>query len=685
MRTIKRCAKTIFIPLVIMMLFSLSFTGILYSEMNDKTDRLSQEQSSVFSPGYINASKQKTESIIGQLDPKKSFMDRIVENVQNRLSNKVAEDSTDRTQPELKKKTGGTGEETNAQDSRTDSAAASDQYDITIGSGSDSSKVYDGNRLMSEVIDGKRYVYAGFDNVGFNIQGRNNIRDAINRAYTLGGGNVIVKAGTYTTTYLTVKDGVNLYGGYNESGVRDIKNTPTVIVGGISASGIFSRPTEINGFTTNYLLLFQSSNVTLSNNTFNNFTGGARLTVALETPAVRIEGSSAVFKNNTFNGSRNVGIAVTNLYRTSEIISTNNNYNLNNVAIGLLGATNLSSTNDYFAGQAVTGNGASGPNISIINPATSPLTQTTTSLAKNTASTLDSRTTATYQSRPDEYNRSLDTLLTTRSGKELDANTIASIFKGLINSKEGILASNMGLQGNSQVEAIVLNALKEGALSVPIANIKESNREEMEVALRLAEILKNPTESQKVTLDSIESLLSDINKIEDGKSASPELKKASDDLLQMVASILLVQAIPDLFKEGDVANIKAIFTELNTTKNRIMLEYQDATKPYYSEIVKEMSKNMAILQLKNMLSNKMTKEQLEKLPPNELDKILEKLRQAKDKSLEEEYILQQEAKYRSLYIEPNKKMLEDNMKHMLEGFTKKLSGVLEGADETKKN
>ncbi len=665
--------------LIISLIFiSLAATDILYSEMNDKTDRLSQNQSNVFSPGYINAAKQKTESIIGQLDPKKSFMDRIVENVQNRLSNKVAEDSTDRTQPELKKKTGGTGEETNAQDSRTDSAAASDQYDIAIGSGSDSSKVYEGNRLISEVIDGKRYVYAGFDNVG-----KSTIQDAINVA--LAGDTVIVKAGTYINTrrYLTVKDGVNLYGGYSESGIRDIRNTPTVYAGIILAGGI-SRPTEINGFTISNLQILRSSNVTISNNTFSNFTGGAPNLIVLEHPAVRIEGSSAVLKNNTFNGLNSVGIIVTNLYRTSEIISTNNNYNIKNLAIGLLGATNLSSTNDYFAGQAVGGNGASGPNVSVTNPATSPLAQTTTSLTKSTTSTLDSRITTTYQSRLDEYSRSLDTLLTTRSGKELDANTIASIFKGLIKGKEGILASNMGLQGNPQVEAIVLNALKESALSVPIANIKESNREEMEIALRLAEILKNPTESQKMTLNSIESLLSDINKIEDGKSASPELQKASDELIQMVATVLLAQAIPDLFKEGDVTNIKAIFTELNTTKNRIMLEYQDATKPYYSEIVKEMSKNMAILQLKNMLSNKMTKEQLEKLPPNELDKILEKLRQAKDKSLEEEYILQQEAKYRSLYIEPNKKMLEDNMKHMLEGFTKRISGVLEGVKTDKK-
>jgi len=198
----------------------------------------------------------------------------------------------------------------------------------------------------------------------------------------------------------------------------------------------------------------------------------------------------------------------------------------------------------------------------------------------------------------------------------------------------------------------------------------------MKIASVLASIIRNPAEDQKLILDTMQSLLAETEKAVN-KSDSPELKKASDDLLQMVASILIAQAIPDLLNEGDVSNIKSIFAELNDKKGRIFLEYNDSTKPYYDNIVKEMSKNMSILQLKDILSGTMTKKELENMPRNELDKVLEKLRQAKDRSFEEEYILQQESKYRKAYIEPNKKVFEDKMKGMMKDFTGRLSKVLE--------
>jgi hypothetical protein len=90
---------------------------------------------------------------------------------------------------------------------------------------------------------------------------------------------------------------------------------------------------------------------------------------------------------------------------------------------------------------------------------------------------------------------------------------------------------------------------------------------------------------------------------------------------------------------------------------------------------------MAILQFKDIISNKMIRDELERIPRNELDKIMQKLRQSKDKSFEEEYILQQEAKYRKAYIEPNKKILEDNMKGMMNLFTQRLSKVLESTEK----
>jgi hypothetical protein len=73
----------------------------------------------------------------------------------------------------------------------------------------------------------------------------------------------------------------------------------------------------------------------------------------------------------------------------------------------------------------------------------------------------------------------------------------------------------------------------------------------------------------------------------------------------------------------------------------------------------------------------MSKDQLEKLPPSELDKILEKIKRQKDRSDAEVYILQQEAKYRKSYIDPSKQKLEADMKDMMRGFTQKINDTLQ--------
>ena len=212
---------------------------------------------------------------------------------------------------------------------------------------------------------------------------------------------------------------------------------------------------------------------------------------------------------------------------------------------------------------------------------------------------------------------------------------------------------------------------------------KHVSATDVETAIKLAGILHNPTEDQKGILDVIKSLLADMGKIQNEQTAkaNPELVKAQNDLLQAVANILLAQAVPGLLKQGDIANIRAIFSELDTQKNRVMLEYAKSTKPYYDSLLKDLSRNMAILQLKNILSGNMTKDELDKLPPSELDKILEKIKKLKDKSFEEEYILQQEAKYRKDYLDPNKKKLEDDMKDMMKDFTGKISDVLKNTDK----
>ena len=150
-------------------------------------------------------------------------------------------------------------------------------------------------------------------------------------------------------------------------------------------------------------------------------------------------------------------------------------------------------------------------------------------------------------------------------------------------------------------------------MAIPL--IGQDRVDQMSVALALANILKNTTADQKAILDAVESLLADMKNVQDKAGANPELNKAENDLLQMVASVLLAQGVPDLLKEGDIAGIKGIFRDLGQSKDKIMLDYALSIKPYYSNIVKELTTNLAMLQLKGMLSKKMTEEELKNLEP----------------------------------------------------------------------
>ena len=194
----------------------------------------------------------------------------------------------------------------------------------------------------------------------------------------------------------------------------------------------------------------------------------------------------------------------------------------------------------------------------------------------------------------------------------------------------------------------------------------------------LTKILGNPNEDQKTVLDAVKALLKDTNKEAEEAAAkgNPELKKAENDLLQAVANLLLAQAMPELIKKGDMAGIKTIFSDLDAAKTKLMNEYAKSTRPYYDNMLKDLARNLAMLQLKNILKPNMSKDELEKLPPSELDKILEKIKQQKDRAFEEEYLLQQEAKYRQTYIEPSKKNFETGVKEMLNDFTRKINSTL---------
>ncbi|MDO8535732.1 MAG: hypothetical protein Q7S30_01795, partial [Candidatus Omnitrophota bacterium] len=655
MKTIRTMSMYVLFTAIIMMGTSFMFVGLSYSDMKDKSDVLSNDQAGIFSPGYINAVKQRADSVINQQSKPKSLMENAIDYVKSKLSDKVKEEARYNPSPELKKKTSSRGENAQSTVKTAEVVSAPVKGDIKIGSGE--SQVLENGRVISEVIDGKRYVYAGFDKVG-----KESIQDAIEAANN--GDTVIVKMGEFTGSLwgtISGKDGVNLQGGYDEKGHRDMYGTQTVIN---DATIGLTGTVEISGFTIKGESYWAGigvgsySNVTIKNVTF---VGDSSLSV---------QGSRLIVQN---------GVLTTPNTMLANVISQNNNY-LGSWGIGSYDNVNVVSTNDYFAlGQDMMVE-SDRAILSVADTVYAPNLVTAEKPAfVNTALSNDSSSNnlLNFTQQMEIMNKEIiNRAFSEQSGSNtfMDSGKAASnALKGLQSNKNLISQSSTAPINQAMLVRLVRDALSESALSIPMGDV---GPQEMQLAMLLTNALKNPTEDQKQVLDAVTTLLKEVNK-QQQESDSSELKKAADDLLQMTAAVLIAQAIPDLLKEGDVANIKGVFSELNVTKNKIMLDYQKSTKPYYDEVIKELSKNMSILQVKNIISNNMTDEELAKLPRNEIDKIFEKLKQAKDKSFETEYLLQQESKYRKAYIDPNKKLLEEKMKAMMKEFTGRLSRSLE--------
>ena len=590
------------LKLLILMMMILPCTAYAY-EGSDNSDKLSNGSSSVFSPGYINAAKQKTEAIVGQLDPKKSFMERLVDNIKSGTANNVDETADSKATIEIKKKT---------------SAKNVNQVNITPIAGDDSIKIGSGDnqeyvdgRLISEFFDGNRYVYAGFDDVGMSA-----ISSATFYASQRGGGNVIVK-GWDPTDYHAVNyidgvilyDSVNLFGGYNELGERDTIGTPSNInIHGIQTF-LLTDTIEMSGF-----------NIGLEHEYYLRPDGW------MFNPADPIPNGARAFHHDSYFDIVN-----------NRVVSESD-VDLSIVNLANTGPGKYEITANRMAPA-------------LLNP-------------------YENRSLYNY-----DYDSSRYLETSTKSGLTLglNADKVSSIFKGLLESKSDLAAFGTGQIDPAMITRILKDSFQVSALSLPMGN----STPEMQIAMALANILKNPTEDQKAILDAITSLLKDVANAEGENGKSDELTKAENDLLQMAAAVLLAQGIPDLLKEGDVENMKGMFKDLGASKDKVLLDYKDSIKPYYNNIAKEIAANIAVLETKGMIKKNLTEEQLKKLEPREIDRILENIRKNNDKSFELEYLLQQDSKYRKEYLDPSKKLMEDNMKLILGSFAKKLSEALE--------
>jgi hypothetical protein len=247
----------------------------------------------------------------------------------------------------------------------------------------------------------------------------------------------------------------------------------------------------------------------------------------------------------------------------------------------------------------------------------------------------------------------------------------ADIIKNWFTSKYGVTNSSQ-----TGLYAEILPTMPESP-SMPMAALPITDADQDQAALKLANILDNPNEEQELVLDAIKSLLEDMAKIDEKASINPKLSEAENNMLQVVASCLLAQSIPDLFKEGDIANIRDIFKDLGQSRDKIMLDYAKSIRPYYTSMVKDIESNIAVLQLKGVLSKKLSEEELRKFEPKEIDKLINEIRKANDGSFEMEYILQQEGKYHRQYIDPSNKVLAEAMKKLMKSFAWKLNNALE--------
>ncbi|NQT21961.1 MAG: hypothetical protein HQ579_00820, partial [Candidatus Omnitrophica bacterium] len=221
---------------------------------------------------------------------------------------------------------------------------------------------------------------------------------------------------------------------------------------------------------------------------------------------------------------------------------------------------------------------------------------------------------------------------------------------------------------------LVEDLLSKEALDISLVELEGKRAETMEIALILANILMNPTEEQKGILDAIRGIVKDQN-----EDMDEETKEAQDKFLQVAVTILLAQAMPDLFKEGEIQSMKSIFSGLQNGQKLMVARYEESVINYYQRVKEELIRNMAALQLKSILENSLTENELSKLPRREVDRILNKLREKEYKTYKEEEILRNEAEYKGTYLDPAEEMLRKEVTMLLEETTQRLFGVLDSA------
>jgi hypothetical protein len=272
--------------------------------------------------------------------------------------------------------------------------------------------------------------------------------------------------------------------------------------------------------------------------------------------------------------------------------------------------------------------------------------------------------------RSGQYDSSIYTANSAVAAAVSDKNT-GSILKGLLANREESAQEALAHSAQAMTIKTGTEALS-ATLSQPLGNI---GSEDMQVASALANILKDPNKDQEFVIGAVTELLKGIGK-EDGLVSSEDIKKASDELLQVVANILIAQAaVPSILKPGDVDGIKQMFSELSQVNNVIQMGYSASVEPYYDELKTALASNQGIMS-KYMMDKELKR--------SDIEKLIAKLREMSNRTSEEENIVKKEAELREKYLDPSKKMMEEKTKLMMQSFAQRLSVALESAKPAKK-
>ena len=647
--------------ILITIIVLLTYIGYSYAGIDDRSDRLSNNQSGIFSPGYINAAKQRTENIINQSSRPKSLMENIAEYVKNKLGSKVDENAADKPIPELKKKTSRINEDPNVGTLTTQATEASSASEtkVTISKAAEASDALLNDAKAAGTITktlstGNRLnIWMEGDTAYFNIKNSSGAILVNKQAF----GSADSSQKSYVSDFVDMGLGnfAVIVTNYNSRVDGDFyKYDATQSLKVYSSQGAVKRQDNYTSYDYRNLA---SGEYSYDYNTIGK----------IYCADINMTGSV-----NSLDYSvmwRVMGRATSTLTPLQQRADINRDGIVDNADYTLLQNAWFTTSVNTVTSNTEKGSYALGTRSISVTTAGSNVNSADVSTA---AYRITNPLYTQFNTSNFTENSQSITPISADVDKKLRESFISKKFKNLSDKESAnTAATDVSERMLAYKDALTLSG---DAIFKAYSNRDNPGDAEM----MLSKIIRNPTQDEKKIMDVLTDILITVEGLNKDSAGAESLKQAADDLLQMVASVLIAQAVPDLLKEGDVANIKGIFSDLDTSRRAILTDYNESVKPYYDEMKKMLSSN------KSVVFNAMLEKELSKMEPNDIDKVLEKLHKASNKSFEEEYILQQEEKYRKQYIDPNKKVLEDKMKVMMKDFTQRLSGVLEGAQKTEK-